>query len=156
MSHVSQMPVPDRAYELARLDRVDLRRLFRGRPQLEQTPLQWIRAALDASPGLFRAVHFFQRAVLGLNLAPFGDPDHPLGWDVLLDNGTEAMAGSNGPFGHGRIIALTQPGMVVVATVVELGGVRGRSTWMFGQFAHRAVARHALATIGKLGSATAT
>jgi Protein of unknown function (DUF2867) len=143
MFGVVQVPVPSRARELAGLERVDYADAFAVDVAVRHTPEEWIRISAAASPRLFSAVRIAHHA-LGLPLAPPDSPDHPVGWDILRSDTEEAVLGNDGFFGTPRIVGLTPPGQVVVATLIRLNGLRGRVIWAPVAPGHRAVARYIL------------
>ena len=146
---VVQVPVPSRARELAGLERVDYADAFAVDVPVRQSPEEWIRLSAAASPALFSAVRLAHHA-LGLPLAPPGSPDHLIGWNILRSDTEEAVLGNDGVFGTPRIVGLTPPGQVVVATLIQLNGFRGRTLWAAGAPVHRAVARYILDKIPML------
>jgi hypothetical protein len=79
-----------------------------------------------------------------LPLAPPHSPDHPIGWNILRSDTEEVVLGNDGFFGTPRIVGLTPPGQVVVATLIRLNGLRGRAIWAPVAPGHRAVARYIL------------
>jgi hypothetical protein len=85
-----------------------------------------------------------------LPLAPPDSPDHPIGWNILRSDSEEAVLGNDGVFGTPRIVALTPPGQVVIATLIQLNGIRGRAIWAPVAPVHRAVARYILNKIPTL------
>jgi hypothetical protein len=143
MFRVVQVPVPSRARELAGLDRVDYADAFAVDVAVRHTPEEWIRLSAAASPSLFSAVRLVHHA-LGLPLGPPDSPDHLIGWNIVRSDGEEAVLGNEGVFGMPRIVGLTQPGQVVVATLIRLDGLRGRAIWAVVAPVHRAVARYIL------------
>ncbi|MGH3517461.1 MAG: DUF2867 domain-containing protein [Haloechinothrix sp.] len=143
MPQVTQVPIPPRARELAGLRRVDYADAFAIDVEAQHSPAEWIRVAAAASPAVFTAVRLAHQA-LGLHLEPTGAPDHPIGWDVLHDEAEEAVLGNHGVLGVPRIVGLTPPGQIVVATLIQFNGLAGRALWLAFAPGHRAVARHAL------------
>jgi hypothetical protein len=140
---VVQVPVPSRARELARLERVDYADAFAVDVAVRHTPEEWIRISTEASPAPFRAVRLAHHA-LGLPLAPPDSPDHLIDWNILCSDTEEAVLGNDGVFGTPRIVGLTPPGQVVVATLIQLNGLRGGALWAAGAPVHRAVAGYIL------------
>ena len=53
---VVQVPVPSRARELARLERVDYADAFAVDVAVRHTPEEWIRISTEASPALFSPI----------------------------------------------------------------------------------------------------
>jgi hypothetical protein len=149
MSRVHQLTVPARASELAALDRVDYADCFAVAISARRTPEEWIRLATDARPALFLAVRAVHHA-LGFRLAPADTPQHVIGWDVLHSAPDEAVLGNAGMLGQPRIVVLTQPGQVVVATLIEFSGVAGQTLWAAVAPVHRAVVRYALSALPTL------
>ncbi|MDT5173773.1 MAG: hypothetical protein QOG37_1024 [Mycobacterium sp.] len=143
MSGNLQVQMPSRARELAGLQRVDYADAFAVDVATPRTPEEWIRLSAAASPMLFSAVRLAHRA-LGLPLAPPESPDHPIGWDILRSDTEEAVLGNDGVFGTPRIVVLTPPGQVVIATLIRLNGLRGRAIWAPVAPGHRAVVRYIL------------
>jgi Protein of unknown function (DUF2867) len=149
MSGTLQPQIPSRAIELAGLQRVDYADAFAADVGTRRTPEEWIRLSAAALPLLFSAVRLAHRA-LGLPLAPPDSPDHPIGWNILRSDSEEAVLGNDGVFGTPRIVALTPPGQVVIATLIQLNGIRGRAIWAPVAPMHRAVARYILNKIPTL------
>jgi hypothetical protein len=143
---VDQVSVPDRARQLAGLDRVDYADCFAVSVSSIRPPEEWIRLAVDAMPKLFLAVRAAHRT-LGLPLAPANSADHVIGWDILRSEADSAVLGNAGVLGVARIIGITSPGIVHLATLLTLNGWRGRVLWAVAAPVHRAVARYALAAL---------
>lgn len=139
----TRIEIPDEAREIAGLTSVDYADAFAVDVTEQRSPAEWISGAAASSPALFRAVRVAHR-LLGLHLAPAGSAEHPIGWDLLVDEPTRAVLGNHGRLGTGRIVGLTPPGQVVLVTLLELNGVRGRALWTAAVPVHRAVARYAL------------
>ena len=154
MSRVHQVAVPARAREIAALNRVEYADCFAVDVSAERTPEEWIRLVAGAMPALFLVVRGAHR-VLGLRLAPADSPQHVIGWDVLRSAADEAVLSNAGMLGQPRIAALTQPGEVVVATLIEFNGIIGRILWAAAAPMHRAVTRYALSTLATLAAENA-
>lgn len=125
MSRVVQIPVPPRADELADLDRVDYADAFSVDVTVQRRPEEWLRVADSVSPTVLRGVRRVQQG-LGLRLAPSGSADHPIGWTILHSSDDEAMLGAEGTLLTPRIVALTPPGKIVVATLLRYDTVLAR------------------------------
>jgi hypothetical protein len=150
MFQVAQVPVPLRARELAGLERVDYADAFAVDVPVRRTPEEWLRLSVTASPALFNAVRLVHRA-LGLHLAQADSPGHMIGWDVLRNDSEEAVLGNGGGIlGTPRIVCLTPPGQVMVATLIQLNGIGGRAIWAATAPLHRAVARYVLSRMPML------
>jgi hypothetical protein len=149
MACVEQVAVPERARELAGLDRVDYADAFAVAVSAHHSPEDWIRLAAAGMPGLFasvRAVHH----LLGLQLASADSPDHVIGWDTLRTDGAEVVLGNAGVLGAARIVGLTAPGRLVIVTLIALNGLPGRALWAVAAPGHRAVARRVLGALPTL------
>jgi hypothetical protein len=149
MSGTLQVQMPSRARELAGLQRVDYADAFAVDVATRRTPEEWIRLSAAAAPILFSAVRVAHRA-LGLPLAPPESADHPIGWNILRSDPEEAVLGNDGFFGTPRIVVLTPPGQVVIATLIQLSGLLGRAIWAPVAPGHRAVAQYILKEIATL------
>lgn len=149
MPRVDRVPVPARAHELAALDRVDYADCFSVAVARRHTPEEWIRAAGEVMPNIFSVARIAHHA-LGLRLGPADSPDHVIGWNVLLSDPDEAVLGTSGRLGEPRIVGFTPPGRVVLATLINLNGLTGRSLWAAAAPLHRAIARYALTTVSTL------
>jgi hypothetical protein len=150
VSDVQRIRPPDRARQLAGLERVDYADCFTVAVPVQRAPEEWIRLAIQALPRLFVAVRGAHRA-LGLRLAPADSLGHPIGWDVVRSDAEEAVLASGGRLGRPRIVGLTPPGKLVLATVIELNGGTGRSLWAVAAPVHRAVARYVLGALPTVG-----
>ena len=146
MTRVDQVSVPHRARELAGLERVDYADCFAVSVSSIRPPEEWIRMAVDAMPKLFLAVRAAHRT-LGLPLAPANSADHVIGWDIVLSEADSAVLGNAGVLGVGRIIGITTPETVQLATLLTLNGWRGRVLWAVAAPVHRAVARYVVAAL---------
>jgi hypothetical protein len=146
VTRVDQVSVPDRARELADLDRVDYADCFAVSVASIRPPEEWIRLAVDAMPKLFLAVRAAHRT-LGLPLAPANSVDHAIGWDILRSEADSAVLGNAGVLGVGRIIGITSPDGLQLATLLKRNGWRGRALWAVAAPVHRAVARYVLAAL---------
>ncbi len=155
MSLVKQVPGPSRATALAALTRVDYADAFTVPVATERPPEEWVRRLTGRTPGLFAVVRFAHRT-LGLKLEPADGPDHVIGWDILRSTDSEAVLGTSGALGVPRIVGLTSPGHVVIATLITLKDRRARAIWSIFAPLHRAVARHALTTLSAMGDELAT
>jgi hypothetical protein len=144
MTRVDQVSVPQRARELAGLDRVDYADCFAVGVSSIRPPEEWIRLAVDAMPKLFLAVRAAHRT-LGLPLAHANSADHVIGWDILRSEADNTVLGNAGVLGVGRIIGITSPDTVQLATLLTLNGWRGRALWAVAAPVHRVVARYVLA-----------
>jgi hypothetical protein len=142
-SQVVQVPVPSRAIEVASLEQVNYADAFAVDVAARHTPEEWIRMSVAASPALFSVVRLAHRG-LGLPLAPPDSPDHPIGWRIIRSDTEEVVLGNDGVFGTPRIVALTPPGQVVIATLIQLKGLHGRAIWTPVAPVHRSVARYIL------------
>jgi hypothetical protein len=150
MARVEQVAVPERARELAGLDRVDYADAFTVAVTAQRSPEDWIRLAAAGMPGLFASVRVVHR-LLGLRLASADSPDHVIGWDTLRTDGAEAVLGNAGVLGTARIVGLTAPDRLVLVTLIALNGLPGRALWAVAAPGHRAVARRVLAALPTLG-----
>lgn len=140
-----QISVPARARELAGLDRVDYADAFAAPTSAIRTPEVWVLSVTDSvSPMLMGLVRHIQRHALGLRLAPTGSPGHIIGWDILHSEADACVLGVNGGIGTARIVLLTSPGQVVVATLLRYEHVGARQLWTVVAPVHRAVARYLL------------
>jgi hypothetical protein len=146
MTLVDQVSVPDRARELACLDRVDYADCFAVSVSSIRPPEEWIRLAVGAMPRLFLAVRAAHRT-LGLPLAPANSADHVIGWDILRSEADSAVLGNAGVLGVGRIVGITSPDSIQLATLLTLNGWRGRALWAVAAPVHRVVARYVLAAL---------
>jgi hypothetical protein len=146
VNRVEQLPVPPQAHELAGLERIDYADCFAVAVTAQRSPEEWLRAAVEAMPALFRGVRIAHRA-LGLRLAAADAPGHVIGWEVLRSEPDVAMLGNVGVLGKARIIGLTEPGRVLLATLIEMNGTVGGALWAVAAPAHRAVARRALGAL---------
>jgi hypothetical protein len=149
MTRAQRATVPIRAHELAALDPVDYADCFTVAVSTTRTPEAWLRLVVEAMPALFVAVRAAHRA-LGLQLAPADSPEHIIGWEVLRSGPDECVLGNAGRLGAARIVGLTPPGEVVLATLIEFNGITGRALWTATAPAHRAVARHCLDALPSL------
>lgn len=143
MSLVTQVPLPQRAHELAQLGRIDYADCFVVPTATTRSPEEWVRLAAAAQPALFSFVRVAHRG-LGLHLAPGGSAAHVIGWDVLRSAEDEVVLGNSGALGTARIVGLTPPGAIVLATVIMFDGLRGKALWRAAGPVHRRVARHVL------------
>jgi hypothetical protein len=149
MTDVETVEVPGQARELAALKRVDYADCFSVAVSEHHTPEEWIRTAVAAMPALFTAVRGAHRA-LGLRLAPADSHEHVIGWNVVCSGADQAVLGNSGWLGSARIVGLTSPGRVVLATLIEFNGSVGRALWTIAAPVHRAVARHILGELPTL------
>jgi hypothetical protein len=149
MAGAERATIPIRARELATLDRVDYADCFTVAVSATRKPEEWLRLVVEAMPALFVAVRAAHHA-LGLRLAPADSPEHVIGWEVLRSNPDECVLGNAGWLGTPRIVGLTLPGRVVLATLIEFNGIIGRSLWTAAAPAHRAVARYCLNALPSL------
>jgi hypothetical protein len=140
---VEQVSVPARARELAGLDSVDYADAFSVPVAATRSPEAWIRLADTELPAMFAAVRVAHRT-LGLRLARSGSPGHLMGWEVLTSDPDAVVLGAAGTLGTPRIVGLTLPGHLVVATLISLNGLPGRALWAGTGPVHRAVARYIL------------
>lgn len=153
MSRVEQVQVPHRATELAALRRVDYADAFVAQVATQRSPEAWVRLATERMPRLFAVVRAAHR-VLGLKLEPADAPGHLIGWDILRSTDHEAVLGTAGSLGGPRIVGLTSPGTIMIATLITLKDARARALWTVFAPLHRAVARHALRTMSELDLST--
>jgi hypothetical protein len=142
---VRRIPVPARARELAELRRIDYADCFEVDVAAERAPVDWVRLAVVHLPALFAAVRVAHGA-LGLHLAD-DDADHILGWRIARSGDSEGVLTTSGRLGEPRIIGMTPPGRVVLATLVELNGLTGKALWTPTAPVHRAVAQRVLARL---------
>lgn len=155
MSHVKQVPVPSRATELAALSRLDYADAFTVPVATDRPPEEWVRRLTVRMPGLFAVVRVAHRT-LGLKLEPADGPAHVIGWDILRSTDTEAVLGTSGALGVPRIVGLTSPGHVVIATLITLKNRRAHAIWSIFAPLHRSVARRALTTLCAMGDELAS
>jgi Protein of unknown function (DUF2867) len=151
MTPVNRGDIPQRARELAALDRIDYADCFSVELSGERSPEEWVRLAADGMPALFSVVRVAHRA-LGLHLGPADSPDHVIGWDVLRSDQYEAVLGNAGMLGTPRIVGLTSQGQVTIATLIKLNGLIGRTMWAAAAPLHRAVARYVLSRLPTLAA----
>jgi hypothetical protein len=149
MTRAQRATVPIRARELAALDQVDYADCFTVAVSTTRTSEEWLRLVVGAMPALFVAVRAAHRA-LGLRLAPADSPEHIIGWEVLRSDLDECVLGNAGWLGAARIVGLTPPGQVVLATLIEFNGITGRALWTAAAPVHRAVARYCLNALPSL------
>jgi hypothetical protein len=135
--------VPARARELAGLDRVDYADAFAVQTAATRTPTQWVRSVEETAPTLMRLVRLVHHG-LGLRLAPLGSAGHVFGWEVVDSSHDEAVLSVEGRIVTPRIVALTSPGKVVIATLLRFEHVTARPIWASVAPVHRAVARYLL------------
>jgi hypothetical protein len=139
-----QISVPARATELAGLDSVDYADAFAAATTAIRTPEAWLRSVTDSAPMLMGLVRQIQHHALGLRLAPTGSPGQVIGWDILHSKVDACVLGASGGIGTARIVLLTSPGQVVVATLLRYDHVGARLVWAVVAPVHRAVARYLL------------
>jgi hypothetical protein len=151
MAHVQRIAIPDHARELAALERVDYADCFTVAVPMQRRPEEWIRLAVEAMPALFAAVRGAHR-MLGLRLAPATSQEHVIGWDVACSDDDQAVLVNTGVLGSPRIVGLTPPGRIVLATLIEFNGRRGRALWAVAAPVHRAVARYVLGALPALAA----
>jgi hypothetical protein len=149
VTHVNRGSIPERARELAALDRIDYADCFSIAVSAKHSPEEWVRLAADEMPALFSVVRVAHRA-LGLHLARADSPEHVIGWDVLRSDQNEAVLGNAGMLGTPRIVGLTSQGQVTIATLIKLNGPIGRTMWAAAAPVHRAVARYVLSRLPTL------
>lgn len=149
MAQAQRATIPIRARELAALERVDYADCFTVAVSATRTPEEWLRLVVEAMPALFVAVRAAHRA-LGLRLAPADSPEHIIGWEVVRSDPDTAVLGNAGWLGTPRIVGLTPPGQVVLATLIEFNGITGRALWAAAAPVHRAVARYCLSALPSL------
>ncbi len=147
--HVDQVAVPERARELAGLERVDYADAFTVAVSPHRPPEEWIRLAAAGMPALFAGVRAAHR-LLGLRLAPANAPDHVIGWDILCADRDEVVLGNAGALGTARIVGLAPSGQFLVATLITLNALSGRALWAVAAPGHRAVARRVLRALPML------
>jgi hypothetical protein len=139
-----QIFVPGRARELAGLDRVDYADAFAAATTAIRTPEAWVRSMTNSAPMLMGLVRHIQHHALGLRLTPTGSPGQVIGWEIVHSKVDACVLGASGGIGTARIVLLTSPGQVVVATLLRYEHVGARLVWVVVAPVHRAVARYLL------------
>jgi hypothetical protein len=147
-----QVQVPARARELAGLDRVDYADAFAVETAVNRTPEQWVRRVEKTAPTLMRLVRGVHHG-LGLRLAPVGSVEHVFGWEIVHSSQDDVVLSVGAGIVTPRIVALTAPGQVVVATLLRFEHVGARPIWALLAPLHRAVARHLLDHVTSVAAA---
>ncbi len=130
-SRTSGVSVPASATALKLLDRVDYQDAYALETRARLTPEEWMRLFLEGSPSALRG---FVGGVF--RILRFGS-----GWQVLQNGPEEFVIGTELGIGLiARLIALTRPGQVVIATQVRLDGGPARAVWAVMAPLHRGVA----------------
>jgi len=153
MANVRRCDVPDCARELADLRRIDYADCFAVDVSTQHSPEEWVRQCVAQMPSLFAAIRVAHRS-LGLKIAREDSPDHVFGWEIVRSGPTEAVLANHGLLGSPRIVGLTPPGQVTLATLIELNGLTGRLMWGATAPVHRAVAQGILRSLPTLSVAT--
>jgi hypothetical protein len=144
--------VPARARQLAGLDRVDYADAFTVETAVHRTPEQWVRCVEETAPTLMRLVRGVHHG-LGLRLGPLGSVEHVFGWEIVHTSQDEAVLSVDGGIVTPRIVALTTPGQIVVATLLRFEHVAARPIWALLAPVHRAVARYLLDHVTSVAAA---
>jgi hypothetical protein len=139
---VEQIPVPDRARQLANLDRIDYADAFTAATSIRRTPEAWVRSVEESRPLLIAAVRRIHHRVLGLRLGPPGSPGHVFGWEILENRPDEAVLGVSGGLITPRMVGLITPGKVVLATLLRYEHPSARPVWAAIAPVHRTIARY--------------
>ena len=148
----NQVQVPECAKELAGLDRVDYADAFAAPTDVPRSPEQWLRSVSVASPALMHLVRQVHRG-LGLRLAAPGSAGAVFGWTIAHSGSDDALLTVDGSIVTPRIVVLTPPGRVVIATLLRFDHVVARPLWTVVGALHRAVARHLVARVTSLATA---
>jgi hypothetical protein len=149
MTRAHRVAVPTRAIELAGLAQVNYADCFQVDTSEVRTPEEWIRLAVGTLPALFSVVRVAHR-MLGLHLAAADSPDHIIGWDIARSDDHEAVLHNAGRLGEARIIGITTPGQLQLATVLQLDGVTGSAMWTAAAPLHRTIARYVLGALPRM------
>jgi hypothetical protein len=91
---------------------------------------------------------------LRFRLGPSGSADHVLGWEIQQNGPQEIVLGVESAIGlTARVIVLTSPGQVVLATLVRFDRGSGRVVWRVLAPIHRIVARYLISHTANLAAA---
>lgn len=145
------VPVPDSVAALKLLDRVDYQDAFGVTTRARLTPEAWMRLFFEPPPSLLGTVVSAVFKVLrrGSDSPAAADPWR--GWQVLHNGPDEFVLGTELGIGlTARLIALTQPGHVVIATQVRLDRYPACAVWRAIAPIHRRAATAFLSHAGIL------
>lgn len=147
------VPVPSRARELAGLPKIDYADAWTIDVTGQRSPREWLQIAIEGNSTVFSAVRVAHRA-LGIRLAPAGLADHPLGWTILLDDARELVLSATGSLGEGRLVGISTPIGLTLATLLQLKGRLSGALWFgAGVHGHRILGPLILADLPRLGAA---
>jgi hypothetical protein len=110
------------------------------------TAEQWIRTALEASPGaLRRLIRIVHTRVLRFNLSEGSDADHILGWRIALSDPEACRLEAAGPLLRASILSRrSSPNSAAMTTSLVFLQYRVHLLWVLVGPVHRAVARYLL------------
>ncbi|OBJ49828.1 hypothetical protein [Mycobacterium sp. 1423905.2] len=147
MTTATETQVPDLVAELGLLDRVDYEDAYTVSTGASRTPEQWLRAFLEGAPRWFQLPWAgLGKALLGAKFGPVTPtPGYVLGWKILHQGNDSFAVGLDSSAGlRARLIAVTAPGRVVVATLIALDTPYARNAWPVIRRGHRFFAPYLL------------
>ena len=140
-SRTSEVSVPASVAALKLLDRVDYEDAYALQTRAQLTPDAWMRLFLEGSPSLLGGLVSAVFKVLRFGSTSTGSADQWRGWKVLHTGPEEFVLGTELGIGMtARLIALTQPGLAMIATQVRLTGHPARAMWAVIAPIHRRAA----------------
>src|SRR3989442_14887839 len=146
--------VPACVAALKALNPVDYDDAFAVQTPVRRTPEEGSRIGLEGAPQTVRGFLLGVFKTLRFRLAPPGSADHVLGWEIQHNGPEEIVLGVESATGvTARLVFLTPPGHLVVATLIRFDRVSGRVVWMVLAPIHRVVARYLLSHAANLAAA---
>ena len=142
---VNQVRLPDAAWMLSTLSRIDYTDAFIVDAGVERTPEQWIKAVLEDAPLAVRAQLVAGWTALGLKLGPPWSPRRVLGWTVQRSDRHVLLLAAGSRLGlEGQLLVRRQPGGLLFATFVALHNPAARLVWGRMTTQHQHVVRSLL------------
>lgn len=133
-----QIAVPPQIASLAVLDRVHYQDAFAIDTSSRRTPEEWARLTFEQGPQPILAMLRRLFSALGFRLAPLDVTDQVFGWRIEQNGPDEFVLATQSGLGvTARIIFLTPPGQVVLATLIRLDTRLARAVWTVAAPMHR-------------------
>ena len=128
---VRRIALPVGTAELTGFDRYDYDEAWEiAVPEMDTTPEEWARLAMEGAPSAMRAVMVNGWKTLGIGLEPLGSTSAVLGWPIRHSDDAALVLGVHAAVGiTARIVMRAYPGKMLHAMIVRYDNRAGRAVW---------------------------
>ena len=142
---VNQIPLPEDAWALSTLPRIDYEDAFAVTDDVERSAAEWVRAVIEDAPLPVRRGLWLGWIALGLSIGLPWSSDRVLGWKVKhRDPGVVLLAADSWLGFRGELLFRSEPDGLLFATLIQQTNPAGRAVWTAITARHHRVVRSLL------------